>query len=103
MPPNLPTTRLHIRRKPATSHHSRMKIAIRALRLAERHLYVNSELPHNPKTLAHPARKPLEQCASILGINAEPSLWESTSARNGNHGGFSWHKSPGRFSHAKAA
>src|SRR5258708_26195931 len=84
MPPNLPTTRLHIRRKPATSHHSRMKIAIRALRLAERHLYVNSELPHNPKTLAHPARKPLEQCASILGINAKPSLWEGASARNGN-------------------
>src|SRR5437660_3045188 len=84
MPAYLLANCLHIRSKPAASHHSGMKITIRTLRLAERHLYVNPELPHNPKTLAHPARKPLEQYASILGINAKPSLWEGASARNGN-------------------
>src|SRR5258705_6315631 len=59
MLPNLPANRLHIRRKLATSHHSRMKIAIGTLRLAERHLHVNPELPHHPKTLAHPGPIPL--------------------------------------------
>src|SRR5260370_39131849 len=58
MLPNLPANRLHIRRKPAASHHSSMKITIRTLRLAERHLHVNPELPHHPKTLAHPRLNP---------------------------------------------
>src|SRR5260370_653910 len=55
---NLPTDRLHIRRKPAASHHSRMKITIRTLRLAERHLHVNPNVPHHPKTLAHARPNP---------------------------------------------
>src|SRR5260370_12329650 len=54
MPSNLPANRLHIRRKPATSHYPRMKITIRTLRLTERHLNVNPQLLHHPKTLAHP-------------------------------------------------
>src|SRR5713226_4630900 len=56
MLPNLPANRRHIRRKPPTGHHPRMKIAIRTLRLTKRHLHVNPQLPHNPKTLAHRRR-----------------------------------------------
>ena len=48
-----PARRLNIRHKPFLRHHSRMKIAICALRLAEGHLYVNPELSHRTKTLAH--------------------------------------------------
>src|SRR5712692_8840515 len=54
MPPNLPTNRLNIRRKPAASHHARMKITISTLRLTERHLHVNPELPHHPKNSSTP-------------------------------------------------
>ncbi len=41
MSTNLLANCLHIRRKPAARHHPGMKITIRALRLAERHLHVN--------------------------------------------------------------
>src|SRR5262249_35203709 len=50
---NLLTHSLHVRGKPVLRHHSRMKIAVSTLRLAERHLHVNSELFHYAKTLAH--------------------------------------------------
>src|SRR6266403_3412781 len=58
MPPNLPANRLHIRRKSRRRHHSRMKIAISTPRLTERHLHVNPNLLHHPKTLAHPRLNP---------------------------------------------
>src|SRR6267143_5828346 len=77
MLPNLPANRLHIRRKSATSHHAGMKITIGTLRLAERHLHVNPNLPHYPKTLAHPASNPatgqLSTEASSLTIAQAPS------------------------------
>src|SRR5467141_3378785 len=65
MSPNLSANRLHIRRKSATSHHPRMKITIGTLRLAERHLHVNPNLPHHPKTLAHPAPNPARSAARL--------------------------------------
>src|SRR6266702_2166587 len=61
---NLPANCLHIRRKPATRHHSGMKITIGTLRLAERYLHVNPELTHHSKTLAHPC--PNQPRAPIL-------------------------------------
>src|SRR6266853_1122569 len=63
MPPNLPANGLNIRRKPATSHHTRIKITIRTARLAEWHLHVNPQLSHHPKTLAHPRPKPRQKRA----------------------------------------
>src|SRR5260370_405356 len=81
MLPNLPANHLHIRRKPATAHYSRMKVAVGALRLAERHLHVDSELLHHPKTLAHTRCKTLNQrtlslvsdAKSVFGKNGWPS------------------------------
>src|SRR6267142_1853429 len=64
MPSNLTANRLRVRRKPRRRHHSRMKIAIRTLRLTKRHLNVNPELSHRPKTLAHPYPNPfISLCA----------------------------------------
>src|SRR6266403_5495325 len=76
MLPNLPANRLHVWRKSAAGHYSRMKIAIRTLRLAERHLHVNPKLPHCTKTLAHPWLNP----ATFETMNRE-SYGESFSTR----------------------
>src|SRR2546426_1758306 len=54
---NFSAHRLNIGPKPAARHQSCMKITIRTLRLAERHLHVNPEFLHRPKTLAHPHPK----------------------------------------------
>src|SRR6266436_7273942 len=55
---NFPANRLNVRCEPPRRDHSRMKITIRTLRLAERHLHVNPELTHRPKTLAQRPRNP---------------------------------------------
>src|SRR5437660_978583 len=58
MLPYLPANRFYIWRKTAAGHYSRVKITVGTLRLAERHLHVNPELPHRRKTLAHPRLNP---------------------------------------------
>src|SRR5208282_6193249 len=75
--PNLATHCLYIRRKPRRRHHSRMKIAIRTLRLAKRNLNVNPQ----PRTHLKNSTTPL---FSVTSVNSLSSVLEKPETEPGS-------------------
>src|ERR1700737_1806409 len=70
MPRNLLTNASHIRRKSRRRHHSRMEVAISALRLTKRNLHINPQRFHLSQTLAQP---PLECGGLAAAFTARPT------------------------------